>query len=78
MGVCTTVSALQLAGLGLSFLLAVLGLDMFWVRLAHELHSGDLAPTLKRQSVLNLFVAFGAAGAAVLLLIWVSDCTSGW
>ena len=64
MGICTGISALQLA-VGVSFLLAVLCLDMFWVKLPEELHNGDIAPTLKRQSLLNMFVAFGASAAAV-------------
>jgi hypothetical protein len=72
--VCTTVSALQLAGAGGSFLLAVLLLDALWVRLPEELHNGQIAPMLKRQGVLNLFVVFGAAGAAVMLLVWVTAC----
>ena len=74
MGVCTGISALQLAAIGASFLLAVLCLDMFWVKLPEELHNGDIAPTLKRQSLLNMFVAFGASAAAVMLMIWVSAC----
>ena len=64
MGVCTGISALQLGMVGASFLLAVLCLDMFWVKLPEELHNGDIAPTLKRQSLLNMFVAFGASAAA--------------
>ena len=72
--VCTGVSALQLAATGLSFLLAVILLDMFWVKLPEELHDGDLAPTLKKQSWLNMFVALGATAASVMLLIWVSSC----
>ena len=51
--------------IGGSFLLAVLCLDVFWVKLPEELHNGDIAPTLKRQSLLNMFVAFGASAAAV-------------
>ena len=74
MRVCTGISALQLAAIGASFLLAVLGLDMFWVKLPEELHNGDIAPTLKRQSLLNMFVALGASATAVLLMIWVSAC----
>ena len=74
MGVCTGISALQLAAVGVSFLLAVLCLDAFWVRLPEELRNGDIAPTLKRQSVVNLLVALGATGAAVMLTIWVSAC----
>jgi hypothetical protein len=58
----------------LSFLFAVLGLDMFWVKLPEELHNGDVAPTLKRQGWLNMFVAFGASAAAVMLMIWVTAC----
>jgi hypothetical protein len=74
MGICTGISALELAALGLTFLLAVLGLDMFWVKLPEELHNGDIAPTLKRQGWLNMFVAFGASAAAVMLMIWVTAC----
>ena len=65
MGICTGLSALQLAAIGVSFLLAVLCLDMFWVKLPEELHNGDIAPTLKRQSLLNMFVALGASATAV-------------
>jgi len=75
MGVCTGVSALHLAAVGLSFLLAVLCLDMFWVKLPE--HGGDLAPPLKTQSWLNLFVALGAVAAAVMLLVWANSCASG-
>ena len=53
MGICTSISALQLTAIGVSFLLAVLCLDVFWVKLPEELHNGDIAPTLKRQSLLN-------------------------
>ena len=60
MGICTGISALQLGMVGASFLLAVLCLDMFWVKLPEELHNGDIAPTLKRQSLLNMLVAFDA------------------
>ena len=74
MGVCTGVSALQLAAISATFLLAVLCLDMFWVKVPEELHNGDIVPTLKRQGWLNMFVAFGASAAAVMLMIWVSTC----
>jgi hypothetical protein len=47
---------------------------MFWVKLPEELHEGDLAPTLKKQSWLNMFVALGAMAASVMLLVWVSSC----
>jgi hypothetical protein len=72
--VCPGVSALQLGTIGLSFLIAVLWLDMIRVKLPEERHGGNLAPTLKKQSWLNMFVALGAAGAAVMLLIWVTSC----
>jgi hypothetical protein len=72
--VCTGVSALQLVAAGLSFLFAVLLLDALWVRLPHKLRDGELATTFRRQSLLNLFVALGAASAAILLLVWVSAC----
>jgi hypothetical protein len=39
MGVCTGISALQLAAVGVSFLLAVLCLDAFRVRLPEELRN---------------------------------------
>ena len=52
-------------------------LDMFWVKLPEELHGGDPSAMLKRQTVLNLFVALGAAAAAYMLLIWVSACAIG-
>lgn len=71
---CTGASALQLAATGLSFLAAVILLDVFWVRLPEEVRSGDPAPTMKRQSLLNLFVALGATGAAAMLLVWVTAC----
>lgn len=74
MGICTGISALELAAVGLTFLLAVLCLDLFWVKLPEELHNGDIAPTLKRQGWLNMFVAFGASTAAVMLMIWVTAC----
>jgi hypothetical protein len=48
---------------------------MFWVKLPE--HGGDLAPPLKKQSWLNLFVALGAVAAAVMLLVWANSCASG-
>jgi len=75
--VCTSVSALQLIITALSFLLAVILLDRLWVKLPEELHAADLAPPLRRQTLLNMFVALGAGAAAVMLLVWVSACTAG-
>lgn len=71
---CTTVTALQLAAVSGSFLLAVLLLDALWVRLPYGPREGGIAQMLRRQGILNLFVACGAAGAAVLLLVWTSAC----
>jgi len=36
-----------------------------------------VAGALRKQSWLNAFVALGAAGAAILLMLWVSTCTNG-
>jgi hypothetical protein len=77
MDACTGVSTIQLIATAFTFLLAVLWLDVFWVRTANELHHGNIAGALRKRSWLNAFVAFGAAGAAILLLLWVSTCTNG-
>ena len=77
MNACTGVSAIHIVLMALTFLLAVLSLDVFWVRVPKELHDGDIAGALRKQSWLNAFVAIGAAGAAVLLLVWVSSCSGG-
>jgi hypothetical protein len=77
MSACTGISAIQILLMALTFLLAVLSLDVFWVRVPRELHHGDIAGALRKQSWLNAFVAVGAAGAAILLLLWVSSCTGG-
>jgi len=74
---CTRISAIQLFAMVFSFLLAVLFLDVFWVRVAEELHHGDIAGALRKQSWLNAFVALGAAGAAIRLLLWVGSCANG-
>ena len=77
MNACTGISAIQLLAMAATFLLAVLSLDVFWVRVRKELHHGDIAGALRKQSWLNAFVAFGAAGAAILLLLRVSSCAGG-
>jgi hypothetical protein len=77
MNACTGISAIQLLAAAFSFLVAVVWLDMFWVRIPEELHHGDIAGALRKRSWLNAFVAAGAAGAAILLLFWVSACTNG-
>ena len=77
MNACTGISAIQLLAAAFSFLVAVVWLDMFWVRIPQELHHGDIAGALRKRSWLNAFVGAGAAGAAILLLFWVSACTNG-
>jgi hypothetical protein len=77
MNACSGISMIQILLVAGTFLLAVLSLDVFWVRVPQELHDGDIAGALRKQSWLNAFVAIGAAGAAVLLLVWVSSCSGG-
>ena len=77
MNACSGISTIQILLVAGTFLLAVLSLDAFWVRVPKELHDGDIAGALRKQSWLNAFVAIGAAGAAVLLLVWVSSCSGG-
>ena len=77
MGACTGLSAVQLFAMAFTFLIAVVWLDVFWVRVPDQLHDGDIAGALRKRSWLNAFVAAGAAGAAGLLLFWVSACTNG-
>jgi len=77
MGACTGISAIHILLMAMTFLLAVLSLDVFWVRVPKELNDGDIAGALRKQSWLNTFVAIGAAGAAILLLVWVSSCSGG-
>jgi hypothetical protein len=77
MDACTGISTMQLLAAASTFLAAVVWLDMFWVRIPEQLHDGDIAGALRKQSWLNAFVAIGAAGAAVLLLVWVSSCSGG-
>jgi hypothetical protein len=77
MNLCSGISAIHLIGMAFTFLIAILSLDAFWVRVPRELHEGDIAGALRKQHWLNLFVATGAAGAAVLLLLWVSSCSGG-
>lgn len=77
MDACTSVSAIELVVMASTFLLAVVWLDAFWVRIPGERRRGDMADALRKRSWLNAFVAAGAIGAAILLLFWVSACTHG-
>ena len=77
MEACTSVSAIQLLVMAFTFLLAVVSLDVFWVRIREELHRGDITGALRKRNWLNAFVAAGAVGAVILLLFWVSACTNG-
>ena len=49
MNACTSGLAIQLLGLVVSFLLAVISLDMFWVRVPEELNQGDFPAALKKR-----------------------------
>jgi hypothetical protein len=40
MSACTDISAIQLLVMAFTFLLAVLWLDVFWVRVSNQLHAG--------------------------------------
>jgi len=75
MSVCTGVSAIQLLAAAFTYLIAVMSLEVFWVRMPQELHGGDIASAFRKRTWLNRFVAGGALAAAVLLLFWVHDCT---
>ncbi|MFZ2019346.1 MAG: hypothetical protein WAU90_11830 [Methyloceanibacter sp.] len=77
MTACTEASALQLIAAACTFLLAVVWLEIMWVRAGDDRLEGDIAALLRRRSWLNAFVAFGAAAAAVLLLLWVAGCANG-
>jgi hypothetical protein len=77
MGTCSSLSAMHLLAMAFTFLIAVVWLDVFWVKIPEQLHDGDIAAALKKRSWLNAFVAAGAAGAACLLLFWVSACSNG-
>jgi hypothetical protein len=77
MDACTGISAIQLIAAAFTFLGVVVSLDVFWVRVADDLHHDDIADALRKRGWLNAFVAAGAAGAVILLLFWVSTCTNG-
>ena len=77
MDACTSISAFQLLALAFTFLLAVLSLDIFWVRIPEQLHRGDISTALRKRNWLNAFVAVGAVGAVFLLLHWCTACTNG-
>ena len=75
MNACTANSAIQLFAAAFTYLIIVVWLEMFWVRIAQELHGDDIAFALRKRTWLNAFVAAGALGAAILLLFWVHSCT---
>ena len=77
MNACTGLSAIQLLAAALTFLVTIVWLEVFWVRISDGLHDGDIAIALRKRTWLNAFVAIGALGAAVALLFWVSACTNG-
>jgi len=75
MNACTANSAIQLFAAASTYLIIVVWLEMFGVRIAQELHGDDIAFALRKRTWLNAFVAAGALGAAILLLFWVHSCT---
>ena len=77
MDACTGISTVQILAAALTFLAAVISLDVFWVRTPQELHGGDIADALRKRSWLNALVAAGVAGAVVLLFFWISTCAHG-
>ncbi len=77
MEACTGISTAQLVAVALTFLAAVISLDIFWVRSEDQVHGGDIADALRKRSWLNALVAAGAAGAVILLFFWISTCTHG-
>ena len=77
MDACTGISTVQILAAALTFLAAVISLDVFWVRTPQELHGGDIADALRKRSWLNALVAAGAASAVVLLFFWISTCAHG-
>ena len=77
MSACTAASAFQLVAAAFTFLLDVLWFERLWVRIAEDLHHGDIAAALHKRTSFNAFVAIGVAGAAAWLLVWVDACTIG-
>ena len=51
MNVCTGISAIQLSAAAFTFLIIVVWLEIFWVRIAQELHGGDIAFALRKRSL---------------------------
>ena len=72
MDACTSLSTAHLFGAALTFLGAVVSLDIFWVRSEDQVHGGDIAEALRKRSWLNVLVAAGAGGAVILLFFWIS------
>ena len=74
MGVCNGMSALHLVAVGVSLLLAVLCLEIFWVRIPEKLAKtrpgADAEAAGPAQSVRGGW----RAAASVMLLVWVSAC----
>ena len=77
MDACTGISTAHLVGAALTFLAAVVSLDVFWVRSEDQVHGGDIADALRKRGWLNALVAAGAGGAVVLLFLWISTCAHG-
>jgi len=46
MGAYTSISAVQLLAMAFTFLLALLSLDLFWVRIPEEIRNGNMPAAL--------------------------------
>ena len=77
MGNCSGTSALQLSSAAFLFLFTVVWLDVYWVKVKAEPRFDQIGVMLKRQNWLNVFIASGAFGASILLLVWVHSCSGG-
>jgi multisubunit Na+/H+ antiporter MnhB subunit len=75
MSICNEVSLFQLLIVAVAFLLAVLWLDIYWVRIPQALEDEETVVALKRQRKLNALVALGAVAGALLLIIWTASRT---
>ena len=69
MDACTGISTAHLVGAVLTFLAAVVSLDVFWVRSEDQVHGGDIADALRKRGRLNALVAAGAGGRSRSLVL---------
>jgi hypothetical protein len=72
MNACTPTSVFQLFAAALTFLLAVLWLEMHWVRITEDLHSGNIARALRKRGWLNALVALAGHGPDEGMHSWLA------